>query len=127
MTNTDQIKILQENKLALKESVRWLQRSYAICYEKFDIKELSDEGYDAFESLTSRFARTADILTNKVFRSIIYLEEGVSYSWLDTLLYLKKNGGGRTNILPIPFYFLPVTYYILPKMYYLSIIKLLKV
>jgi len=92
MTNTDQIKILQENKLALTESFRWLQRSYAICHEQFDINELSDEGYDAFESLTSRFARTTDILTNKVFRSIIYLEEGASFSWLDTLLYLEKNG-----------------------------------
>lgn len=92
MKVSDQIKNLNENMQALAESVRWLQRSYSICNEQFDLKNLTDEGFDAFEALTSRFARVVDILTNKVTRSIVYLEQGTSYTWIDTLFYLKKQG-----------------------------------
>ncbi len=92
MKNDTQLKILIENKESFEESVRWLKRSYAICKNQFDLKDLPDEGFDAFESLTSRFARTTDILYNKVFRSIIYLEEGAAYTWLDTLIYMEKQG-----------------------------------
>ena len=92
MKNDTQLKILFENKESFEESVRWLKRSYTICKNQFDLKDLPDEGFDAFESLTSRFARTTDILFNKVFRSIIYLEEGTAYTWLDTLIYMEKQG-----------------------------------
>ena len=90
MKASDQINILEENLKALRESVYWLKRSYQICSGQFHLENLPEEGYDAFESLTARFARTVDILTNKVYRSIVYLEEGTSFSWLDTLLYLEK-------------------------------------
>lgn len=90
MKASGEIKIMEENINSLQESVYWLSRSYQICSGQYDLKNLSEEGYDAFESLTSRFARTVDILTNKVYRSIVYLEEGESRSWIDTVLYLKK-------------------------------------
>jgi len=92
MKNDNQTKILSENKKFLEESVYWLKRSFTICNEKFKIEDLSEEGFDAFESLTSRFARTTDILFNKVFRSIVYLEEGTVNTWLDTLIYMEKQG-----------------------------------
>ena len=47
---------------------------------------------DAYESLTSRFARTADLLFNKVFRSLHYVLEGENRTWLDVLLYMEKTG-----------------------------------
>ena len=92
MRGQEQIDILLENKKFLENSVHWLRRSFTICSDRFDLNNLTEEGFDAFESLTSRFARTVDLLFNKVFRSIIYIEEGTSYTWLDTLLYMEKHG-----------------------------------
>ncbi len=44
------------------------------------------------EALSARFARTTDILTNKVLRSIIYIEHGEPLTWIDTLIYFEKQG-----------------------------------
>lgn len=81
--------ILQENLTHLKEALKWLDRSEAICSELNTFK-LDAEGMDAFEGFTSRFARVADILFNKVFRSIYYLENGENASWLDVTLFMEK-------------------------------------
>ncbi len=81
--------ILQENLTHLKDALKWLDRSFVIC-DKFDIQQLNAEGMDAFESFTSRFARVSDILFNKVFRSIYYLEQGENASWLDVTLFMEK-------------------------------------
>ena len=88
----DQLSLLKENIDALKESLRWLNRSYGICKSYKNLRELPEEGMDAFESFTSRFARTTDLLFNKVFRSIAYLEEGEQMTWLDTILFMEKAG-----------------------------------
>lgn len=84
--------ILAENVKALKHSVAWLQRSFDICVEVGEGQNLTAEEMDAYESLTARFARTADLLFNKVFRSIHYVQEGENRSWLDVLLYMEKTG-----------------------------------
>ena len=81
--------ILKENIVNLKEALEWLERSYAICNE-LDTQQLDAEGMDAFESFTSRFARVSDILFNKVFRSIFYIEQGENASWLDVTLFMEK-------------------------------------
>jgi hypothetical protein len=81
--------ILQENLTHLKDALKWLDRSFVIC-DKFDIQQLNAEGMDAFESFTLRFARVSDILFNKVFRSIYYLEQGENASWLDVTLFMEK-------------------------------------
>ena len=54
--------ILKANILALENSLNWLKRSLAICSKTTDSNDFSPEEMDAFEGLTSRFARTADIL-----------------------------------------------------------------
>lgn len=84
--------ILTENVTALKHSVAWLQRSFSICNDVADKQNLSAEEMDAYESLTARFARTADLLFNKVFRSIHYVQEGENRPWLDVLLHMEKMG-----------------------------------
>ncbi len=84
--------ILGENVQALKQSAAWLQRSFDICSKTSESRNLTPEDMDAFEGLTARFARTADLLFNKVFRSIHYLQEGENRSWLDVLLYMEKTG-----------------------------------
>ena len=71
--------ILKENITNLNEALKWLDRSDAICAD-LDTFKLDAEGMDAFESFTSRFARVSDILFNKVFRSIYYLEQGENAS-----------------------------------------------
>jgi len=97
MIRKDQFAILDENVNALQDSVKWLKRSFHICDENFKIEALSDEAMDAFEGLTSRFSRVVDILFNKVFRSIAYLEKGESLSWIDSLLLMEKIGIHKFN------------------------------
>ncbi len=92
MNRKDHTSILEENLKALEESLKWLIRSYNICNNEFDINNLSDDGMDAFESFTSRFARTADLLFNKVFRGIAYLEEGEQLPWIDVIMVMEKAG-----------------------------------
>ncbi|MDZ7742729.1 MAG: hypothetical protein U5Q03_13515 [Bacteroidota bacterium] len=46
---------------------------------------------DAYEGLTSRFARVCDILFSKLFRTIFFLEQGEAGTWLDVLLFMEEN------------------------------------
>jgi hypothetical protein len=78
MTQKDYIRNLIETINILDEGLYWLNRSFSIC-NKIGIKdEYSDEEFDSFETLTSRFARVCDIISHKVFRSIdaVEFEEG---------------------------------------------------
>ena len=52
----------------------WLKRSYDMCQNTGIKSEYSPEEYDAFETLTSRFARVCDILIHKVYRAIDAVE-----------------------------------------------------
>jgi hypothetical protein len=92
MTAKDQIAILEEHMEALRESVKWLKRSYEICHKLNAPSEDEPEAMDAFESLTARFGRTTDILFNKVFKSIVFLKEQEYKSWLDMMFFLQKQG-----------------------------------
>ena len=86
MIRKDHIAILDENVKALQDSVKWLKSSFTICTDNFKTEDLTDEAMDAFEGLTSRFSRVADILFSKVFRSIAYLENGESLSSVITYI-----------------------------------------
>lgn len=81
--------ILKENITNLNEALKWLDRSFSICSD-IDTFKLNAAGMDAFESFTSRFARVADILFNKVFRSIYYIEQGENATWLDVTAFMEK-------------------------------------
>jgi len=89
MHKTD-IEILLENTDALKLSLKWINHSFELCKNIEEYKNLDINEYDKLETLTSRFARTTDILFNKVFRSIVLIETGSNKSLLDTLLYFSK-------------------------------------
>ena len=91
MRENTQIEILQENISGLKEARKWLQRSYDIC-RNYSLPPVKDEEMDAFESLTSRYARAGDMLFNKVFRSIYYIENAETASLLDVTLFMEKIG-----------------------------------
>lgn len=58
----------------LLDTEKWLKRSYKNCRQIGTKKYYKAEEFDEFELLTSRFRRTIDILINKVYRAIDYLE-----------------------------------------------------
>ena len=68
------IEILKENLFAVNLSLKRLVYSYEIC-KKIGIKNTyTDEEFVAFEAMTSRYARTTDMLINKVLRSLDTVE-----------------------------------------------------
>lgn len=70
MTCQDYQQLLWESLETLSESLRWLKRSSSICVKIGIKEEYLEEEFDAFETFTSRFARTVDILLQKVMRSM---------------------------------------------------------
>ena len=92
MNQSDHIQLLKETLARLDDTERWLLRSYTIC-SKIGLKEnYTDEEYDAFETLTSRFARVGDLLLQKVFRTIDQLELEDTGTLLDALNRAEKRG-----------------------------------
>ena len=90
---TDDIRaVLQENLDGMRKSVLWLRRSHIKC-SRIGVKEhYTEDEFDAFENLASRYARMLDVILNKVFRSIdaIELEDGGSL--LDVVNRAEKRG-----------------------------------
>ena len=70
--------LMKANLEGMRKSVEWLRRSHAKCVGIGIRTSYSVDEFDAFENLASRFARTIDIVVNKVFRSIdsMELEDG---------------------------------------------------
>lgn len=92
MNNNTLLRLLQQNMNDLEEAKKWLERSFDLC-QKIGIKEkYSPAEFDAFENLTSRFARTTDFIINKVFRSIDKLELETSGTVIDVLNRAHKRG-----------------------------------
>ena len=89
MSQKDHIEILHEHTESLENALKWLKRSLDIC-KQYSLDHLSPEAMDAYEGLTSRFARVCDILFNKLFRTIFFLEQGEAGTWLDMLLFMEK-------------------------------------
>lgn len=58
----------------LRKASKWLAHSYEKCVT-FGIKETySVEELESLEALTSRFSRAIDLLVNRVYRTIDYIE-----------------------------------------------------
>jgi hypothetical protein len=64
------IEILKENLYALNLSLKRLIYSFEKC-STINLKNIySEDEFEAFEAMTSRYARTTDMLVNKVLRSL---------------------------------------------------------
>lgn len=74
------------------EALRWLHRSYRICGRIGVKPDYTEDEFDAFEALTSRFARTSDILLQQVYRSIDAVELEDQGVMLDRLNRAEKRG-----------------------------------
>jgi len=76
-------KMLEENLIKLQKAINLLDKSYQSII-KINIKEeYSDDELEKFESLTSRFARATDILTQKVLKSYFRLIQEDFDSFID--------------------------------------------
>jgi uncharacterized protein YutE (UPF0331/DUF86 family) len=93
MTQDDYVQNLAQDLDLLEKSLQWLKRSYDIC-SAFGDKgaAFSPEEYDAIETLTSRYARTSDILIQKIFRSIDKVELEDRGTMIDVVNRADKRG-----------------------------------
>ena len=81
---------LDEHLATLDKSVLALVYSYDKCSAIGEKEEYDLEEQESFEALTSRFARTSDILTQKVFKALfILLQENIK-SIIDAANFLEK-------------------------------------
>lgn len=90
MNQNDYIENLKETLILLDNAVKWLERSYKKCVSIGQGNKYSEDEFDAFETLSSRFARVSDILVQKVFRSIDALELSDEGTLLDALNRAEK-------------------------------------
>jgi uncharacterized protein YutE (UPF0331/DUF86 family) len=88
----DTLALLKANLEGMRKSVEWLRRSQEKC-TRIGIKDgYTEEEFDAFENLASRFARTIDIITSRVLRSIDAMELEDGGALIDVINRAEKRG-----------------------------------
>jgi len=92
MTQQKYIDNLKESLDILNDSVKWVKRSFGKCSEIGVKENFSEYEYDEFENLASRFARTSDILIQKIFRSIDLMEFERTGTLIDTINRAHRRG-----------------------------------
>ena len=84
--------VLWENINTLNKSADWVKRSFEKT-KTIERKEFySDEEFDKLENLASRYARTTDMLVNKVLRSIDTVESEDIGTIIDIMNRAAKRG-----------------------------------
>lgn len=86
------LEVLRINLNNLESSVKWLRRSFDRCQAIGSKPSYSEEEFDEFENLTSRFARTSDLIIGKVLRTIDMVELMDSGSIIDSANRAEKRG-----------------------------------
>ena len=81
---------LDLNIKSLEKSMDALSYSYDKCGDIGEKREYSLEEQEKFEALTSRFARTSDILTQKVFKTLFILIHENVKTIIDAANLLEK-------------------------------------
>jgi len=86
------LEVLQENINKLNLSAEWVHRSYeqTKAIERKDVYSIDE--FDKLENLASRYARTTDMLVNKVLRSIDTVESEDIGTIIDTMNRAEKRG-----------------------------------
>ena len=92
MNQTDALDLLIQTDTYLQESKEWLLHSYQICSKIGKKSTYSIVEMDAFEVLSSRFARSSDILIQQMFRTIGMVELEPGGSVLDRINRAEKMG-----------------------------------
>jgi hypothetical protein len=92
MNSEKDISLLREEFQLLKKSLPHLQGSIGKCSSIEKKSEYSFEELESFDSLTSRFARSADIYSQKVIRTIFaIMREDVRF-FADRMYKAEKEG-----------------------------------
>ncbi len=77
---------------ALFAASGWLGRSHGQCRDGLGTRPYPPERFDAFETLTSRFSRTVDILIHKVYRALDAMDMEEGGTVLDVVNRAHKRG-----------------------------------
>jgi hypothetical protein len=86
------LRLLQADLGSLRLAAAALQRSAAKCAGRPLPSREDPEGEDCFDALTSRFARTADMLTQKILKSTVLLLREDAPTFLDRMNLCAKLG-----------------------------------
>ena len=92
MKHRDHVRVLEETLRQLDDGATWLRRSLKRCQKAAGKSEFSAADLDAFEALTSRFARLSDMILQKLFRGLDRIELEDSGTLLDALNRAEKRG-----------------------------------
>ncbi|MCL2380275.1 MAG: hypothetical protein FWC64_01625 [Treponema sp.] len=90
--NHVRIDLLRENLNALNLSAAWVRRSYEQTVAIGQKESYTAEEFDKLENLASRYARTTDMLVNKVLRNIDAVEYEDSGTVIDITNRAEKRG-----------------------------------
>jgi uncharacterized protein YutE (UPF0331/DUF86 family) len=86
------IDLLRENLETLNLSVEWVKHSYENTRIIQPKEKYALEEFDKLENLSSRYARTTDMLVNKVLRSIDTVESEDIGTVIDIMNRAEKRG-----------------------------------
>jgi hypothetical protein len=86
------LEILRKNLDTLNLSAGWVKRSHGLCKTITKKSGYTDQEFDALEVLTSRYARTTDMLVNKVRRSVDIVESEDTGTIIDIMNRAEKRG-----------------------------------
>ena len=81
---------LKENLSNLDRSLEALRYSYSKCTTIIEKAEFNHNEQESFEALTSRFARTSDIFTQKVLKTLFSLIQEYPKTFIDAANLLEK-------------------------------------
>ncbi len=88
----EKIELLQEELTGLQLAATHLGYSIERCLNLIDQEEMPPEQLERLESLTSRFARLADLLIQRIFRLIDEIELTGGGTILDRIYRAEKRG-----------------------------------
>ena len=89
--------LLQEQLAGLQLAAGHLEYSMARCRNLLGQEEIPPEQLERLESLTSRFARLADLLIQRIFRLIDEIELTGSGTILDRIFRAEKRGWANAS------------------------------
>ena len=88
----EKIELLQEELAGLQLAAGYLQYSMGRCQNLIGQEALPPEKLERLESLTSRFARLADLLIQRIFRLVDEIELTGGGTILDRIYRAEKRG-----------------------------------
>lgn len=93
------IELLQNELAGLQLAAQHLEYSLARCDNLINQQDLSPEQLERLESLSSRFARLADLLVQRIFRLIDEIELTGSGTVLDRIYRAEKRDWATASVM----------------------------